>query len=140
MEKLLNAWTISNLPVFILLVPTLSLVIRCVSCMLRAMEPSESEPPSFGARFVESFRGFPAIETRGDYWHAFLLGCIEFASYPILMATGAWSVIGAWLGFKTLAVWKHWSESRPAFNRFLICNALILILSLLVMVRFVKVG
>jgi hypothetical protein len=140
MDKLLKAWTISDLRMFILLVPTLSLAIRCVSCVLRAMEPSKSAPPSFRARFVESFQGFPPDPTRGDYWHAFLLGCIEFAAYPILMATGAWSVIGAWLGFKTLAVWKHWAESRPAFNRFLICNALILILSLLLLVRFVQVG
>jgi hypothetical protein len=42
----------------------------------------------------------------------FILGTIELISYPILMATNNSSYIGAWLGFKTLAQWKYWSENR----------------------------
>lgn len=140
MDKLLNAWSINNLPAFLILVPVLSLFIRVVSCVLRAMEIDTSSDKAFHIRFRESFLGISPDPKKVDYWHAFLLGCVEFACYPVLMATGAWNVIGAWLGFKTLAQWKHWTEYRPAFNRFLFCNALVLILSLLVMVRFVNVN
>ncbi len=139
MDKLVNSWTINNIPAFLFLVLILSLFIRVISCLLRAIENKSSTNSSFRAEFVESFLGIGPDSKKVDYWHAFLLGCLEFSCYPILMATNAWTVIGAWLGFKTLAQWKHWTDYRPAFNRFLICNALVLILSLLIMVRFVKV-
>src|SRR5579863_3778125 len=40
-----------------------------------------------------------------DYALPLILGLIEQWSYPILMAVGAWTAIGAWLGFKTIAHW-----------------------------------
>lgn len=104
------------------------------------MENYVPEGNSFHMQFVKSFVGIGPDPNKVDYWHPFVLGCIESPCYPILMATGAWMVIGAWLGFKTLAQWKYWTDFRPAFNRFLICNALVLILSLLIMVRFVKIS
>jgi len=42
------------------------------------------------------------------------------------MRLEAWPVIGAWLGFKTVAKWRKWTEGRAEYNLFLIGNALVL--------------
>src|SRR5213594_2446654 len=51
----------------------------------------------------------------------------------VLMAAGLWTYIGAWVAFKTAAQYRHWGESRSMFNRFLAGNALVLILSFLIL-------
>jgi hypothetical protein len=57
-------------------------------------------------------------------------------SYPVLISADAWSLIGAWLGFKTLAQWGHWGHNRQAFNRFLVGTGLILISSVFLAAKF----
>jgi hypothetical protein len=77
-------------------------------------------------------------EELDDYLYPFYLGFLEFLSYPVLMAADLWPFIGVWLTLKTAGQWEHWKKSRHTFNRFLIGNALVIILSLLIMVGFVQ--
>jgi hypothetical protein len=74
-----------------------------------------------------------------DYWFTLFLGLIELMSFPVLMKMGAWNVIGAWIGSKTVAQWKRWTENRVSFNGYLIGNAVCILLSLLVLVKYVSV-
>ena len=71
-----------------------------------------------------------------DYCFPFFLGVLEFAIYPVLMATEYWTFIGAWLGFKGVSQWKRWSDKRSVFNRFLIGNAIFLLISYLLAKKF----
>jgi len=64
-----------------------------------------------------------------DYLHPYWLGVAELAAYPVLLATDNAEYIGAWLVFKTLPLWGVWSKQRSSYNRFLVGNALVLILS-----------
>ena len=94
-----------------------------------------------GLQFKRSFRcsftgffpkGFFPGETehkRSEYGFVFLLGTLELLVYPILIASGAWLVIGAWISLKSLAQWNVWTTHRAIFNLFLIGNALNVILS-----------
>jgi|GEM_PF-3456346 len=59
-----------------------------------------------------------------DYWYTFILGSLEILAYPILLVTGNWGAVGAWIGFKALAQWKVWPTDRAVFNLFLIGNGL----------------
>lgn len=68
-------------------------------------------------------------EKEPDYWRPFILGFLELFIYPILMFTGGWKFIGAWLSFKTFGQWAEWKTNRNTFNVFLIGNALILVVS-----------
>ena len=96
------------------------------------MGPAKGDNRRFLARLLQGLSGFGAPEhDQNDCLRPFFLGLIEFATYPVLMVTGNWSFIGAWLMFKTLAQWKTWAEHRDVFNRFLIGNALVIILSLM---------
>jgi hypothetical protein len=76
-------------------------------------------------------------ENRADFWLPTIVGAIELCAYPVLMVMGDWSIIGAWIGFKTLAQWKAWSENRNHFNRYLVGTAVNVIVSLLVMTHYV---
>lgn len=84
------------------------------------------------------FGGFPKENLLRDYWFPFFLGWVEIAGFGVLMRLGAWLFIGAWLTFKTLGQWDHWKEHRPAFNRFLIGNALVLMFSMWVAHKLVS--
>lgn len=140
MQNLLDVLSTADITQFLLFAFLLSLLVRVISVLLRATElASASKDNKFFELLWKSFLGFGDDPTKYDYWHPFILGWLEFTIYPVLMVTGTWTVIGAWLGFKTLAQWKHWSEHRPAFNRFLICNVLVVVLSLLLMAKLVKV-
>lgn len=135
-EKLLT-WSVASWIFYIVCAATLSLVVRLALSALKAFQRDRAT--GFCRTFGRNFKGWGGAETANDYWYPFFLGVLEFLSYPALMATGNWTFIGAWLGFKTLAQWKHWGENRPAFNRFLIGNALVLTLSLFVLTSLIKV-
>jgi len=65
-----------------------------------------------------------------DYWLGFLIGVIELLSYPILFLSNHETFIGAWLAFKTVNRWEYApGYKRGHFNRYLIANALILLIS-----------
>ena len=91
----------------------------------------------FRKSFLCSFTGFfprdffpgEVEHKRSEYGFVFLLGTLELLVYPILITTGAWLVIGAWISLKSLAQWNVWTTQRAIFNLFLIGNALNVILS-----------
>jgi uncharacterized membrane protein HdeD (DUF308 family) len=74
---------------------------------------------------------------RSDFWLTTILGSLELLSYPVLLKIELWTVIGAWIGFKTVAQWRVWTESRSQFNRYLTGNALVIMASVLVLLPFV---
>ena len=120
-----------------------AMVVRLTVALLKGIdayedpEKPEVDKHGFWNRFWVSFRGYELMREDGDYWHPFFLGLLELAVYPILMVTGSWIFIGAWLMFKTVGQWQAWKERRCPFNRFLIGNALVLIWSLLILSKMV---
>jgi hypothetical protein len=93
--------------------------------------------------YCEAFKRFflgvnPDDVDRSDYWLPTFLGFLELLSYPVLLKIELWSVIGAWIGFKTVAQWRVWSESRTQFNLYLAGNALAIMASVLVLLPLVK--
>ena len=128
-EMLLRGWTFQ--PKYFAVVILLSLLIRLLMASLRAFErPVESGYANtvraiFLGKSVKTQKGEIALVA--DYWHPFILGTFELITYPVLMVTGAWTMVGAWLAFKTLPHWKDWTDKRVSFNRFLIGNALVLL-------------
>jgi hypothetical protein len=73
-----------------------------------------------------------------DHIHPFILGLLELAAYPVLMVSGGWTVIGAWIGLKTVAQWERWSKERNIFNLFLINNALVVMTSYVFLVQHIS--
>jgi hypothetical protein len=141
--NLVNGWVIHDPRKYFALVCFFAVIVRLLMSLLRAAEPNPPKPlpPSFWRRMCWFFRGFytfPSQHAAGtpkdwetDYWHPdylhpFVLGLLELSAYPVLMTAGAWNVIGAWYGLKTLSQWQQWKSSRASFNRFLIGNALVL--------------
>jgi hypothetical protein len=148
MEKLAYDWHIANWPAYLLLGLLLQLGARIVMSLLSAVILAARSHRRFRTclwiYFWRSFKGFHPpdgddVRAKSDYWFPAILGLLELYSYPVLMATGAWTVIGAWLGFKTVAQWKSWGDDRVTFNHYLIGNALIVLLSLLCLVRYVTI-
>jgi len=107
---------------------------------------NKSPRDNFRYFFWYAFRGWYRKEwdqPHSDYWLPSILGFLELASYPPLIATGQWTIIGAWIAFKTVAQWRTWNEDRITFNRYLIGNALIVLfsfLSALFFLPYVKSG
>jgi len=92
----------------------------------------------FRTAFAENFMGRNQDPAKADHWTGFGLGFIELLSYPVLMVQMAWTFIGFWLGLKAVLQWTHWQSNRLAFNRFLIGNGLVLVLSLLLAQCYVE--
>ncbi|MEA4976257.1 MAG: hypothetical protein VB046_11020 [Paludibacter sp.] len=113
----------------------LSLICRLINSSLKAIEVYHDENVHYEKRnyFIILRCIFLGVVKQNshysDYWFNFILGTIEILVYPILLKLNAIIIIGAWLGFKTLAQWKIWEDKRLVFNRFLIGNALVVILS-----------
>lgn len=134
MDKLAGGWQITNACKYVALVFLLSLIIRGIISCLRALELAHRGDGTFGEFRVHVWHSFRGFHPRGawsegkdyysDYWLPFIIGWLELAAYPIIMATGTWEIIGAWIGLKTLAQWRVWGENRSVFNRYLIGSAL----------------
>lgn len=136
---LLDGWRVNSAYLFAVL--ALALIVRLLMSLLRAMERPTGKKYLLTVWML--FRGCGVSRSKKqylvpDYWHPFFLGIFELLAYPILMKTDNWQFIGAWLTFKTLAQWKAWSKDRVSFNRFLIGNALVLLLSFLILVPLVS--
>lgn len=85
-------------------------------------------------RWWRVFLGFD-LKSQPDYLYTLVIGVIELISYPIILfATNEIAIIGGWISLKALAQWRAWSDDRSTFNRFLIGNALVVILSIWLMV------
>jgi hypothetical protein len=144
MDRLAHDWHIAPLWKYLLLGFLLQALMRVVMSALGAIEltytPGDAPRLPYRVNFRRNLRGLHPNDRKGqksDLWIATILGLLELWSYPVLMATGAWTVIGAWLGFKTVAQWRTWQENRFSYNRYLLGNALVVILSLIVLVPFV---
>jgi len=136
--------SIDPLSYYVLFAGLLSLAVRVVMAFLKM--PERKNGKTRFVSFIKNLKGFGSnrqvddylYEELDDFLYPYYLGFIEFLTYPVLMAADLWSFIGVWLAFKTAGQWEHWKKSRHTFNRFLIGNALVIILSLLIMVGLVQ--
>jgi hypothetical protein len=103
------------------------LFIRLFLSFLRWTEGCAKPPPQ--PPYWVICIGFKAKENTNDYLQPFLVGFLELLVYPVLLAGGAPEYIGAWLGFKVVPKLGSWSTHRETYQRFLIGNALVVILS-----------
>lgn len=141
MEKLLDGFAV-NFRYFITLL-IFSLLIRAFLASLRALKRNGEIREPFLECAWGIFLGFPMGQTdedikKADHWCNYILGLIELSGYSILMAANEWKIIGAWLGFKTLAQWNVWKDDRTTFNRFLIGNAIVVIVAFIFLAPLVK--
>jgi hypothetical protein len=142
---LVQGWSIGCLTCYIGVVIGAGFFTRLFLAMLRAFEQVHQAVSANGYwSFVRAnFWGTHPNDrekVHSDYWHPFILGLMELGMYPVFMASGSWTAIGAWITLKTLGQWTTWSTYRPAFNRFLIGNALNIIIAFLVLVPFVELA
>ncbi len=143
MEGLSKAWSISAPGAYLVTVLGLSLLARVAHAFLRAIRLTHIlEPPvTYWLAVWLSFKGVPPRGSKfpADYWYTFILGCFEMVAYPVLIATHSWTIIGAWIGLKTVAQWSAWKRDRATFNLFLIGNALVFSLAFAFLVPMVRV-
>jgi hypothetical protein len=78
--------------------------------------------------YLKHVKGF-ALGKSSDLWLPTIIGFIELAVYPILLALGQIVIVGAWMGIKTAGAWSGWKTSTTAFNRFLLFNILNLLIA-----------
>ena len=140
----LSAAYVSHPVCYALLAFGLSIAVRVVLALLKCYELAVAGSVGFWSSFGRILIGLPAStassgpEAKGEYLTSLLVGVLEFLIYPVLMAAGAWTYVGAWVAFKTVAQYKHWGESRSMFNRFLVGNALVLLLTFIILTPYVK--
>lgn len=131
--SIIGTWDIANRWGYFFAILGASITIRAILSLLQGIDNHSWKAAKC------AFKGYPndVFKKCGDGWQAFALGTIELAAFPILMKTGNWAFIGAWLVFKTLGHWKVWKEDRRIANRFLVGVALVLITSVLCLTQFV---
>jgi hypothetical protein len=131
MDRLLTDWHSPPCGFYVSVIVA-SLLVRAMVCLLRAWQFSFRSSPErrFGTIFWENFRGqVRENPDESDYLLPFFVGTLELVAFPYLMHEGQWAVIGAWLGFKTLAQFEQWKKERNNFNRFLLSTAVVIFLS-----------
>jgi hypothetical protein len=145
---LFSHWDVPNVCLFVVVALLISVAIRALTSAMRAWELYEraGRREAYGRLFFCGLVGkFPqefaqntgrAENQAADIWtgqsdflYPFILGLMELLCYPILMRAGAWTVVGAWLAFKTVVHWSSWAKNRNPFNRYLIGNALVVVAS-----------
>ena len=124
-----------------------SLVIRLLLALFRAYQLKAEEKSPFVVELRRAFAGLPSEAkhrngkgpnepvAQGDYLTPLMLGFLELVAYPPLLLASQWVYIGAWIGFKTIAQYKHWSDDRAIFNRYLVGNALVVLTAALCLIR-----
>jgi hypothetical protein len=150
--RLIAGWHIPHPWHYGFVVLGLTVVARGLIAVVRALKPWPVRRRCFPT--WKEFFCFPAwkafvIACGCRWWRHFVIapdfdldpsivGTLELIAYPILMRAGAWTVIGAWLAFKTAAQWDAWKQGRAAYNQFLIGNALVLGASFFFLLPMVK--
>ena len=140
MDALLGYFSIYNPAMFIIEIVVLAVIIRLVFSWLRAYEYkffSSSEDPrveSFRSlptsrRFAIMFHGMSKSDPNPDLWYTTILGAIELFAYSIFIGTDNWSAVAVWLGFKAFAKWNVWSTNKLEFNRFVLLNAIVILIA-----------
>jgi hypothetical protein len=129
---------------YLLLALVCALAIRVVLSLLKSLEAAarldgERFWRALPGHFWMTFNGVGYSETPdakmdgNDYLAPLVLGFLELLAYPCLMVASDGSSIGWWLAFKTIVQWRRWSRSHTTFNRFLVGNALVLLLAYVVL-------
>lgn len=120
-----------------------TLVLRVIFCGFRAAAMARNEfyaqdprPWKWWAALLQCNYGFGHKE-HADFWLNGLVGLGELLAYPVLLETGYFGVIGAWLGIKTAGSFSGWKHSRTSFNRFLLNIILELAIAYFCLARFV---
>ena len=121
---------------------TTLLVVIAIRLILSTLKylTEKSRHPSENLRYWKIFRGFGVDNNNNnggnderravdDYFLPAILGGLELIVYPILLASGVPEYIGLWLGLKVAPIFGSWTSHRETYQRFLIGNALNLILS-----------
>lgn len=123
---LFNTWSLRP-PIwkYLALTFALSLAVRIILGLLKGAEGVARR--SFWSDFRGALSGFSGPESSRDYLFPLLLGWFELLAFPIFIYTSNWVLIGAWITLKVAPQWKFWTDHRPAFNRFLIGTALVLL-------------
>jgi len=138
---IIDKWSISCWWQYLGLALLLSFSVRIVSGLLRGIElSSKPDNPRYWRCFWQSVRGYDQDPYKADYWFPYIIGVIEFLIYPFLIKAGLWLGIGLWITLKTVPQWEDWKKNRPVFNRFLIGNALVIILSFVLMANYVNIS
>jgi hypothetical protein len=140
MEKLSSGWDISDPGTYLATVLLCSLGLRIALSLLAAAKFAHDADARFIAMAWGTFVGFQSKESKvpSNYWYTFILGTFELCAYPVMIVTGAWQAIGAWVGLKTLAQWASWATDRSLFNLFLIGNAAVLAVAFFILTPFVS--
>lgn len=98
-----------------------------------ARQKTNSNGTSWCCEFRKDYLScHPSADVK-DYFLPSILGFIELLIYPTLILTGKWAVIGGWLTLKTAAKWKGWKADRNSYNRFLIGNALVILVAIIIL-------
>ena len=84
-------------------------------------------------KFLIIYRGANKNDPSPDMWYNTMIGTIELIAFPYIIRADQFIIIGAWLSYKVIASWKVWSTNRLKFNGFLLANALVIILSFILM-------
>ncbi|MDD5005877.1 MAG: hypothetical protein PHS93_05165 [Candidatus Omnitrophica bacterium] len=75
-----------------------------------------------------------------DYFLPTILGGLELYVYPAIIVWGKWSLIAAWIVIKIALHWDRWQKShRPPYVRFLVGNALVVLLAIYLTKFIVKI-
>lgn len=136
-DILLDDFNIYILPGYIGAAFFISIVFRMFMSLLQSLELKYSGPKDlieqknliFIDVYISFLYGQNPNNNRNDLFYNFLLGFFELLIYPILIKSSNIEIIGAWLGFKALAQWGRWNKERLIYNRFLIANLLIVVIS-----------
>lgn len=122
--------SLSDLLALLALAVAVSLVVRLSLSLMHASELVE-RPRRYWLWVWQIFSGF-AHPTHRDHLQSFFLGALEAFAYPALMAADKPLWIGAWIVLKALPRFVLSRERHQGYQRFLIGNALVLILSFVV--------
>jgi len=99
----------------------------------------------FPVQVVDVLFDLAGESLREDLWPPTLVGILEGLMYPIAIAVGYGQFIGIWLAVKVAGQWVRWGTETPTgsakvlqakkgrrrFNKFLIGNALRIILAVI---------
>lgn len=137
-DKLFDGWSLGGFwgaLYYALSVVACTVIARAAVSWVRAIKPRRAgDPLTFRDRWQRHFCSSRTFDLDPS-----IIGTFELMAYPILMKLQAWTIIGAWLGFKTVGQWEAWKEERAQYNQFLIGNAVVLLLSFLIGYFLVRV-
>jgi hypothetical protein len=143
MGKSFNKVTIEHVWHYLIIVIGIAIAFRIVISIMKVLEywymPLDINRYSVFKRFRVILSGFNRQDPFPDFWYNTFIGVLELFTFPIFIQAEQYSIIGAWIGFKSVAQWNAWNKNRYVFNRFLIVHALIIIFCFLVLKRFVSI-